>query len=237
MKIQILLSYWNRPKIVRNAIQSVKESTFTDWELAFCDDGSDFLGEPIVREMLTSEQLAKTKFYNTYDTKEGKMSRGHSTFGKMINQAIRETDAEICVFLCDDDALFPTYLQGLSDFWEANPLVPYAYSHIILFDPLAESFDDVKGRTEASDYLSYGGAVISPVNHVDASQVAWKRVCSTEGNCWFPELQTAAIDAAMFGQLCAKYGGCVCTGLIGQFKGWHSRQLGRNMSNHINNVD
>ena len=45
-KFLILLFYYDRPKMVRNALQSVKELNYKNWELAFIDDGSNKLFSP-----------------------------------------------------------------------------------------------------------------------------------------------------------------------------------------------
>lgn len=224
MKVLVVLSYWNRPRMVRNALQSLQENTYQNWQLAFCDDCSEFPGEATVCEMFSPEQIARTVFYNSNDRE--KRTRGVSTYGKMVNQAIRNSDADICVFLCDDDALQRDYLANLVAYYEQNPAVQYAQSHIILFNPLEETFDSIKERIQPDDYLKHV-LPVAPVNSVDASQVSWRRSACTAGNCWFPEVQTSALDAAFFGHLNNAYGLCVSTGFVGQFKGWHNHQLGR----------
>jgi len=55
-KIVILLLYYDRPKMVRNALKSIKDLNYKNWELVFIDDGSKEPGRPIVEEILAEEK-------------------------------------------------------------------------------------------------------------------------------------------------------------------------------------
>ena len=55
LKFLILLFYYNRPEMVKNALQSINESTYTNFTIAFIDDGSEHEGKPIVHEILKPE--------------------------------------------------------------------------------------------------------------------------------------------------------------------------------------
>src|SRR5258706_11440151 len=66
LKIQILLMYYDRPNIVKNALNSIKEMNYDNWELVFLDDGSVTSGESIVKDIL-KDSLHKVRFFNTND--------------------------------------------------------------------------------------------------------------------------------------------------------------------------
>src|SRR4051812_45395254 len=112
----ILLVYYNRPLLVRNALASVISSHahYPHWRLAVLDDGSDSPAEPVVREVLTGH-LDKVKFYNSNTTFEEKLRVG-MTVGRIANLAIAESDMRVGVTLCDDDELHPLYLARLDRF-------------------------------------------------------------------------------------------------------------------------
>ena len=229
MKILLLCSYYNRPLLVRNALNSILKSNehHADWELAFGDDGSKIPGQPIVEEVL-KDHLGKVKFYESGLKFEDKISQG-LILGKMANQAMKESEADIALILCDDDELVPTYLKGLSDYYSSNE-VPYGYCKLHLYNPL---FQKSKNVNNVSGKFNRWNEPVDPVGKLDASQVSWRLSCCKEQGAWFADSTkfvkgkpwTRDTDRAFFENLSGKCGLCHPTGLIGQFKGIHDYQL------------
>lgn len=220
----ILLLYCNRPVLVKNALQSIAESTYDNYEVAVIDDSPECPIRPTIEQHFP-QLLPKCKFYETNDSKESKLARGNSIFGQFMNQAIEESDADVGIMLCDDDALFPTYLENLNTYYQQNSEVMYAYSHLICYNPEVETYENIKHRTETSIFLNWQHP-INPWCQVDSSQVSWRISCNKEGNCWFPYPQTTNLDASFYARLFEIYRECVWTGFIGQFKGQFPKQLG-----------
>ena len=88
MKILILLFYYDRPEMVKNALKSIENSSYKNFTIAFIDDGSPNPGKPVVEEILSSENLKKVVFYNTNQSSEDKNKQGGSIFGKYANIAM-----------------------------------------------------------------------------------------------------------------------------------------------------
>ena len=61
-KFLIILAYYERPKIVLNALNSILNSSYENFEVAFIDDGSNLRGEDVVRTQCSSI-INKFKFY------------------------------------------------------------------------------------------------------------------------------------------------------------------------------
>ena len=230
MKIIILCSYYNRPILLKNALRSILDANehHQDWELAFGDDGSEIPGKPIVEDILKGH-LDRVKFYHSEMKFEDKIEYG-LILGRMANRAMRESNADIGIMLCDDDELVPTYLKGLSDYFTANQKVMYCHSKIHLYNPLfnsREEVDNITGR-----YNKHNGPV-NPVNNVDATQVAWRLSCCKEHDAWFVETTKFVegqpwakdTDKSFFENLYAKFGDAQFSGLVGQYKGIHDYQL------------
>jgi hypothetical protein len=230
LRVLILLGYYNRPILVRNALKSILKAHehHDNWELAFGDDGSDVPGKPIVEEIL-KDHLDKVRFYHSGLRFEDKIENG-LILGMMANRAIRESKADIGILLCDDDELVPTYLRGLSDYFLANPKVMYCYSKIHLYNPffnVSEQVDNVTGR-----YNKFDGP-INPVNKVDATQVAWRLACQKEHDAWLVDTTkfvdgmpwSKDTDKSFFEVLYKKFGEAQFSGLVGQYKGIHDYQL------------
>lgn len=236
MKTLILMAYFNRERMVRLALESVKLSE-GDWELAFVDDGSNVPGEDIVREMFSPEQFREQiTCYNTHDSVEAKEARGGSRFGEFWNHAMKNSNADIGIMLCDDDALFPGYLDGLSSYYQENEDIVYSYSHLSAYDPKVyyNSVNDVPFNLEFFNTaippmltpINAGPTPIIPSCRVDSSQVSWRLPEINEDEIAFPSPQTADLDASFYEVLFDHYGYCVYNGLISQFKGWHTDQMG-----------
>lgn len=224
MKFLILMAYYNRPEMVRRALQSVQESTHKDWELAIVDDGSDEPIGPIVESMFTPEELAKTRIEYSGDSKDAKLQQGGSRHGEYLNKFIQESDAELALFLCDDDALVSTYLERANEFFECHPDVSQSYSHVIPYNPMHEHYKDAK--QDASWWLNNNTGAINTGGTVDASQVVWRTKCNKEHNIWLPSPQNEGLDAALYNAISSKCGMAWFMNCKGQYKGIHSHQLG-----------
>ncbi len=230
LRILILCAYYNRPILVRNALNSILKANkyHTDWELAFGDDNSKIPGRPIVEEIL-SDHLDKVQFVQSGMKFEDKIEQG-LILGRLANEVIEKSDADVAFMLCDDDELYPTYLKGLSDYFTQNTDVLYCYSKLHLYNPLlqkSESVNNIAGR------FNQWNTPIDPVGKVDASQVAWRLSCCKQYGAWFQETTrfvegkpwTKDTDRSFFENLYKRCGNCHPSGLVGQYKGVHDYQL------------
>lgn len=207
--------------MVRFALNSIKNQTYKNWELIFVDDSSIVPGKPIVEEIL-SDCLNQIKFYNTNDP-EKKEGSGQSVFGKYWNIGSLESDSDLSIMLCDDDALLPNYLENLVNWYQNNPDRHYSYCHLNIFDPYTvKSFDDIIVNT---DYVLNHTNSIHPYSMLDSSQVSWKTDAVRLGGARFPFPQTSSLDAVFYSQLFNLYGPCIFNGIVGQYKGVHYDQL------------
>jgi glycosyltransferase involved in cell wall biosynthesis len=223
MKILILMAYCNRPKMVEIPLRSIQNQSYKNWELAFVDDGSLVSGEYIVKTIL-SDDLDKVKFYNTHHTPEDKIKNGGSVFGRFWNEAMYESDADIAIMLCDDDALYPEYLQKLVDYYSFEQSVNYSYGHVSVFNPNTCTNLDSLVLDRSSDLNKTGQ--FNPVCQVDASQVSWRIDKVKENNITFPVPKTTDLDAAIYNAMFSSFGNCVYNGIIAQYKGVHLDQMG-----------
>lgn len=231
LKFLILLFYYDRPEMVKNALQSINKSTYTNFTIAFIDDGSSTPGKSIVKEILSPDLLSKVIFYNTNSSVEDKIKQGGSIFGKLANEALQTTNCDVALMLCDDDALTPGYLEYLNEYFKLNPEVNHCYSKVLFYDPTKENYTQSKETTSfshaGSTYnLNHYNTPIDPYCKVDSSQVAWRIKCNSENHIWFPYPQTRNLDASLYKQLYEKCGECYPTFIYGQCKGTFEDQLG-----------
>jgi hypothetical protein len=230
LKILILCSYYNRPILVRNTLNSILKANehHTNWELAFGDDGSDIPGKPIVEEIL-KDHLDKVKFVHSNMKFEDKILQG-LILGKLANEAMKESDADVALILCDDDELVAEHLKELSDYFINHPRIMYCYSKIHIFNPFfqkSENVNNLRGK-----FNKWKGKIV-PFGKVDATQVAWRLDCCKKHGAWFKDDTklvpgkpwTKDTDGSFFENLYAKCGECYPSGLVAQYKGVHDYQL------------
>lgn len=224
MKVLILLPYYNRPVMVRNALTSIARQTSHDWHLAFIDDGSRVAGEPIVRDIL-SASMPQVTLYHT-EAPVDPVARGHTVHGAYMNRAIREIPADVVIILCDDDALCDDYVENLSRWFAEHPDDWSCYSNVRIFDPFAGPPWTAPAWPEPHPLNRHTGAIECSCA-VDASQVAWRRrVHFMWNDVWFIEVGSKNLDADFFVRLNRRTGPTKPSGFVGQYKGWHHAQLG-----------
>jgi len=237
-RILILLFYYDRPELVKIAVNSIKSQQYTNWEVAFIDDSSSVPGEPIVRDIL-SDYLDKVTFYHTNDTTEQKLERNGvdgSVFGKYAQLAIEQSSAEYVIMLCDDDALYPEYFKNLNTYFYEHTDEHYVYSHIHTYDPLLSTIETELRIPSEYHHLNKTHA-LNPYFNIDMSQVAWRRTSFLEANIQFPYPMTVNLDAAIYIQMHSAFGLCKFSGFTGQFKaigkGKYMDQLSHRMGKQL----
>jgi glycosyltransferase involved in cell wall biosynthesis len=235
-KFLIVLPYYRRPSIVLNALDSIKNLNYQNWELSFIDDsGDDSFKETLLNFGLDN---SKIKYTAIYDSDEAKQLNNGSRHGEFMNNSILESDADIIIILCDDDALLNNSLTDLNQFYTNNPHINWAYSLVTYYNPLIETYRDA-----TPDLTRIGGnsvhclntnvGTFNPSGNCDGSQVTYRRTLITN-QLGFPSPTTKNLDAHIFNQLFDAYGGCYFTGIFVQCKGAHREQLGVRESTWIN---
>lgn len=222
--ILIILLYWDRPKMIRNALNSIKEQNYDNWELAFIDDGSKVPGKPIVEEIL-KDHLDKVKFTRAETTWEERFSPGSRIGYHMNNAVMASSKADIVVILCDDDALLPDYCSNLNKFFTENPEEMWGYCHVTAFDPSQQDYH----TAPPTPGFSYNGhtARIAPSCAVDSSQVVYRSICTREGGMYWIYPQTGCLDCNFYEKMLPAYGKCPYMGFVGQYKAVFPDQMGK----------
>ena len=224
MKILVILVYYDRPNMVRFALDSVAEQSYRNYSLAIIDDGSAISAWDIVHEHYFGK-FPSTVLYRTDDSIEDKIAQGGSRHGEQINYAIMDSDADVAILLCDDDAIYPGYLEGLAKYYSDNPSVNYSFGHVQTFNPYeAEDYNHIVGNPIV--FLNNHFYPINPYCQVDASQVSWRLDAYREAGIEFPSPQTSALDADVYRQMYSAWGPCEFNGLTTQYKGWFEDQMG-----------
>lgn len=228
MKFLVLFFYYERPALLRAALESVKASTHNDWDLCVIDDGTKYPGFSTIEDCFTPDQREdhKISYIQTFDSEERKETRGGSQFGEYANCVIKTSDADVVFMLCDDDLLMPEYMTELSHFYTQNTSIPYSYSHLKFYDPtVGMPGQDNIVEDSYTRYLNSNTGSINPVRKVDSSQVSWRRTSWLDSGISFPSPRTSNLDEIIYGQMYSSWGPCPFNGIVSQWKGIHEGQL------------
>lgn len=227
MKFHILLPYYRRPEIVIGALNSVIDSTYKNYKLSFIDDSGD---ESFKQTFLSLGSFKEEDYVPVLMSDKEKQSIGGSIIGKVMNSEISNYESDKIIILCDDDALFPDYLEKLNNFYTKNPDNLWSYCYVSIFNPLEESYKTSKINLSTS--LNQYTTPIHPWHKVDASQVSFSRdyFIKTTG---FSYPLTRNLDADIYNKLFPILGNCAPNYIIGQYKGTHEKQLGNRKNDFI----
>jgi hypothetical protein len=227
----VLLPYYERPGLVLNALESLRRQG-NSWDMAFIDDGSRHHGRPIVERAL-AHHLDHIQFYRTEDSIEDKVRQGGSRIGQIMNDAVKASNADIVVILCDDDALVEGYLDALSVWYAQHPGQPWSYCHVVVWDPTQGSVP--WGAEVTRDHpLNAKVGPLFPSSVLDSSQVTFRRECFDVSS--FPSIAPKNHDAAIFDTVSRLFGPCHFNGLRGQYKAFFHDQLGARAPAHPDSI-
>lgn len=118
-KYSIIIGYYNHLHYLDNLVQALSNQTFKDFEVIFCDDGSND----------GSEEYFKTANFPFQWTYKRQRNRG-MRLAKNINQGIRVAKGEYCVFIMGDSFPELNYLEKLNDYVHHDYVVCGVRHHI-----------------------------------------------------------------------------------------------------------
>lgn len=229
LKFLILLMYYNRPNLVKNALQSIQNLKYDNYEVAIVDDGSEVNIEELSKKYIPEHKLEYYRIDCSIEDKikyEGRPNPddcGNSIHGKYLNKAILESNADIVIPLCDDDALVSDYLNKLNDYFIENPNVKYAFSNAFIFNPRTDIPFNIKEKRDSWGFYEEDQEKVAGV--LDSSQVVYRAECFKKDGVRYPYPQTKNLDYVIYKQMEYRYGKCSYLGFFGQYKAVFKEQL------------
>lgn len=123
-KVSIIMGIYNCSETLGEAIDSILNQTFSDWELILCDDGSKD----------STYQVAKQYKYR-YDEKIVLLQNSQN-FGLnyTLNRCLEVAQGEYIARMDGDDISLPTRLEKEVDFLDAHPEYAIVSTPMIFFD-------------------------------------------------------------------------------------------------------
>ena len=118
-RVSIVTPVYETPaSLLRDAIDSVLEQTFPDWELLLVDDHSE---APHVREVLDAAESEDPRIKVLHRTENGGIVAAS-------NDALEVATGEFVAFLDHDDRLHPTALEKVVGAFDRHPDADYVYT-------------------------------------------------------------------------------------------------------------
>jgi glycosyltransferase involved in cell wall biosynthesis len=120
-RVSVIINCYNGEKYLREAIQSVYDQTFADWEIVFWDDAS---GD-------ASAEIAKS-FDDRLRYFKGEKAL---SLGQARNRALEKTLGEYIAFLDQDDIWLPDKLQKQTEILDKKQDVALVYTNYFKLKP------------------------------------------------------------------------------------------------------
>ncbi|MDR2351891.1 MAG: glycosyltransferase, partial [Deltaproteobacteria bacterium] len=124
-KVTALISTFNRPQYLAEAIESIRAQTMDDWELIVLNDGGlDVAG--------VVEKFADPRIRYVQDT----VNRGAAI---RFNQGLKLATGDYVCYLGDDDVFYPNHFKVLSEALDNHPEAGLAYSDLYAASSVSDS--------------------------------------------------------------------------------------------------
>lgn len=128
IQFSVIMPTYNQVGYIRNAIRSLFEQTYNQWELIIVNDGCSDWTEDFIQDYINDERVTYLK------------NEENTGLGTAINKAMDVAKYDYIAYLPSDDFYFKNHLQKLKEIFETKKDVVLAYAEM---------------RSEVSDSLLY----------------------------------------------------------------------------------
>ncbi len=191
MKVSVILTSYNRPHQIQEAIGSVQAQTYTNWELIVVDDNSNQETKETLAKIMAHEPRCTIIQTGVLEEDRPKTVR----YATCINLALKKISGELVTYLTDDDIFYPERFQKMIDVFEKNQNICVIYGQ----QRIVEIRD---GQIVEVGLRPLVGVTRDPAYHLDHNSVMHRRTCFDLGIRWNDDpLYWTEADAQFFIQL------------------------------------
>lgn len=123
-KVSVIMGIYNCGKTLEEAVNSILQQTFTDWELIMCDDGS-----------IDDTYMIAQKYKKLYEDKIVLLQNEHNYgLNYTLNRCLKCARGIYVARMDGDDISLPTRLEREVDFLDKNEQYAIVSSSMIFFD-------------------------------------------------------------------------------------------------------
>lgn len=204
-KVSVVIPTHNRPDLLREALYSVFNQTYSNWEIVIVDDGSQ---PPLCRDTLHKDFGSRIQVLRNDKPLMQPYAR---------DQGVRAASGEVVIHLDDDDLLAPDTLEKGLAALEDNPSLELVFLNVRGFGKHATEFEASQGRamkhvlgqiepdTENTCTLRFGpdlfGALLSSVPMAFQRSIeyraTWNKVSALRRRVYSLGLDTVNEDVIM----------------------------------------
>lgn len=123
-KVTVLISTYNRPQYLAEAIESVVNQRYQNWELIVLNDGGVDVQDVV-------DKFADPRIIYVPDSENKGAAR-------RFNQGLAMARGEYVTYLGDDDIFYPNHVEVLAKALDENPEVALAYSDLYSASSIAD---------------------------------------------------------------------------------------------------
>ena len=166
-RVSVILTSYNREKLLQSAIDSVLAQTFKDFELFIMDDDSE---NPRTHDVLDCyEGIANVHIYRHKLNGMPRFSR--TGYAENINRALEQAQGEYITYLTCDDIFLPRRLERMVAHLDAHPehMACYGMQRLVNLMP--------DGTTVPRGLRNEGAVVTAAACRLDHNQVMHRREC------------------------------------------------------------
>jgi spore maturation protein CgeD len=118
-KISVILTVYNKPKWLKQCIDSVIAQTYTDWELIILEDNSP---DPEIRNILSEyENNPKIKIYYSHISDARRYATAR--YATLINYGVSAiSTGDYITYLTDDDYYYPDRFERMVSYLESSDI-------------------------------------------------------------------------------------------------------------------
>lgn len=191
MKVSCILTSFNRPRWVRDALRSVEAQTWKDYELIVIDESDEFEISAVLKEFsFPLVHLRSSRIDPSVRRLENRLSVN-------CNKGLSIASGDLVCFLADDDYYYPTWFERAVDHFERNPEHRAAFGRLVYSHSPVMSFSP---NPDPSSVRWYGEPVVDPAGKLDHNQVVHRRF--NPHHRWPESVSTlAGPDAAYFREI------------------------------------
>lgn len=188
-RVSVILTSYNRPHMVQEAIQSVVMQEYRNWHLVIVDDGSNEETRKVILSHLVDALdieivwLARDNFINCRYT-------------RAINAGLERVKGELITYLTDDDYYLPHRLARMVSAFDQNPSVAVVYGNQVI------NWLDINQNLLRYNYRGTFGVTRNPQCRIDHNSFMHRASCLKKlSKPYWPENDWKNGDVGFFNRL------------------------------------